>query len=435
VLESVNHSGLKGRAGRVFMLVLILPMVFTEFKRFPILSALQDVWWVLSLLYLIFVYPSWTTRPFKGVSRFEWYVIAIIILVPAVSSLSAWMVFGQPILWGFVATRSIAGLASVLFMIRAVKRRYFTLAEIESALLILAWGTLCCYTLMRIFLNPQEYLAYPGFAGLSGDGYGFTFARYCITFGFFYYMFRGFRTGRRVYYVIAMILIIGSLSGGSWRAESVVLLATIVILFYRWSKLRNFVLQMAGISLSLILIVALAWRFMPEMAATASGRFQDAITVMFTGNEVSDASANARIGESVIAVDGFLKHPVFGNGAVSNKWGGGSQSILGEYFYADDVGILGILYSVGLFGIALYGWQLVYLLRALKKLPQGFSTPLMDGAKGVLLSNILITLTSPALMEDAGVTFFFIGLFYQMGRMPRLVEVEERLSEGFHPDG
>lgn len=430
-MDSVNLI----RPGRVWVLLFILPLLFRVFRYFPILSSVEEVWYVACFLYLVVVYPHWSKKPFRGISQFEWYIIALIVLVPAVSAIEAWRAYGQPLIYGLLANRYLAGLAGVLFLIRGMRRQYFSFDEIERALLILAWGTFFLYLVMRLTINPENYIGVPGFVNVNEGGAALVLLIYFILFAFFHYFFRGFRNRSFRHYATAWILIVGSTSlNHGWRGQTVTILATLAILCFRWSKSARFTSLVIKIAICLVAGVSLFAYLEPDAAAGAVQNFSAAVTVAFTGSSVGDPSANARLEESLFAVEGIVKHPLLGNGTLSNQWEGGPRSVTGEYFYFDDIGLLGVLYLLGIFGVVLYyAGQYFHIFRALKRLPPGRSSALLDAVKAVILWELLISFTSPGLVEDASVTLFYIAILYAMGTMqsmtPEFVLDNAKLSQ------
>jgi hypothetical protein len=138
---------------------------------------------------------------------------------------------------------------------------------------------------------------------------------------------------------------------------------------------------------------------------------------------VEDASSTGRIGETIFALQGIAKHPILGNGVLSNQWQGGAQLQQGEYFYWVDVGSIGVLYVFGILGLILYGSQYWFVVGAVKKLPPGVHTPLMDATKGVVLYSMIFSVTTAVCVADAVITLFFIALLRGIANEVRSLEL------------
>jgi hypothetical protein len=350
-------------------------------------------------------------------------MIALIVVDPVLSAVNAWREFSQPIIYGLLAERRIALIACVLFFVRALRRRSVTLREVEKALLILAWGTMILFTIIRIVIHPSDYADYIGFVLPTMDGGELSLQGYFTLFGVLYYAFRGFRTGRMRDYLLALLLLAGSLGRQGLRQGILTLLLTFFFFVWRWTNWRRLLVLLPQLLLGLALLVGLLFVAMPETMREQFGRFQDAFTVVFTGETVEDASATGRIGETIFALQGIAKHPILGNGVLSNQWQGGAQLQQGEYFYWVDVGSIGVLYVFGILGLILYGSQYWFVVGAVKKLPPGVHTPLMDATKGVVLYSMIFSVTTAVCVADAVITLFFIALLRGIANEVRSLEL------------
>jgi hypothetical protein len=377
---------------------------------FPGFSPIQEAWNLLCMLYLAFVYPWGSAKPGKSITAFDLYMLALIVVDPVVSAVNAWREFGQPILYGLLTERRIALIACVLFFTRALRRRSITLREVEKALLILAWGTMILFRIMRTVIDPSKYADYIGFAAPVADGFELSLPVFFALFGVLYYAFRGFQTGRTRDYMLALLLLGGSLSGLGWRQQVLTLLLTFFFFACRWTNWRRLLVLLPQMLLGLALLVWLLFATMPETMTEQFGRLQDAFTAVLTGERVEDASATGRIVESYFALEGIAKHPIIGNGNLSNQWQGGAQLEQGAYFYWVDVGTIGVLYFLGIFGVILYASQYWFVLGPVKKLPPGVHTPLMDATKGFVFFGAVYSITSAFCVAEPVIALFFIAL-------------------------
>src|SRR5580693_2120999 len=79
------------------LLVLVLPLSFRTFQFFPGMLYIQEAWFVLCCLFVIFVYPFWKLRNGLRISRFELYLLILITSSISVAAWQAQKVFGQPL--------------------------------------------------------------------------------------------------------------------------------------------------------------------------------------------------------------------------------------------------------------------------------------------------------------------------------------------------
>jgi hypothetical protein len=141
-------------------------------------------------------------------------------------------------------------------------------------------------------------------------------------------------------------------------------------------------------------------------------KFSDAFTVLFTGELTGDASANARISETVMALPYMQKHWLFGSGVVSFQWNGGFQNAMSGYFFPDDIGIIGMVFIYGLLGLFLFLVEFKLALSFSRRIPFfARQHPLLDAAKGFILFYAL-RFPATGLFDVHEAALFFIGLLW-----------------------
>lgn len=105
------------------------------------------------------------------------------------------------------------------------------------------------------------------------------------------------------------------------------------------------------------------------------------ISELDSSNTTSDTSVAGRIHEYSIAIESIKSRPIFGSGLYNAEIK--NQILPNEYFYPSDLGIIGIQYTFGLFGI-LITFYLIFKLRKLN-----FKTSLDKGLKYFLIFLLL----------------------------------------------
>jgi len=405
LLNSLQHGI---RPGRVFYLVVLLLLMFETLFYFPGMSAIYEVWYVICFLYLAFAYPLLKAREHWKLDGFEWYAIALIAVVPMMSAVRARSEFGQPILYGLLTQRHIFSVAAVLFCIHRLRRGFFRLSEVRSALMILAWGTSILWSFMRIALNPAAYVNPANYGFVSeGDQPIFALQTHFIIFGVLYYALRGLRTRRGRDYLLALLLLTGAVDVVSGRVMILALLISFLFFAFRWLRLKRLTIMLLKMAMGIGLLVGLLYLVAPKFVTGRIAQFQAGIIVVFTGEESDDASANGRIPQVLLATPGIQEHPLFGNGSLSAQWEGGIQSAMGARFYAEDIGVIGALYNFGFIGLTLFCWQYWFAVRAVKDLPPESNSALLDAAKGFLL---FTALGSTLFIYHVATTLFFVML-------------------------
>ena len=406
-----------GTAVRRVVLAIALLMTFRNFQFFPGMPYVQELWFVLSFLALVVLYPVWKICRGLKFSSFELYVLVLAPTAVLLPAWGAWHEFGQPFWYGILAQRAIPLMVTALLLVNALRDRLVRLADIEGALLLCGWGTFVLYTLMRLTLNPADFtsygVAFVGVVFLAGQGGRpiFILPSYFILYSFVYYALLGIRTRRKRYYFAAAILIAPN-GGPVERSLAITIAATLLFFLYKWRPISGFLLSLSKACAAGVIVLGLAFAANPASLSSTVGRFSDAFRVMLGGSEVDDPSANARLFEALIALPYIQKHPLLGSGEISNQWEGGINERLGAIFYDDDIGLMGILFSRGAIGLLLFAYQYRFAMRAARKLPEERHSALADGAMGFLLFSAINSLTTGMFVFSPEVTLFFVALIF-----------------------
>lgn len=418
------------------LLVLSLPLSFRTFQFFPEISYVQEAWFAVCFLMVIIVYPYLIVRAGLLLSRFEIYLLMLIGFGVSVAAWQAHSVFGQPLIYGILSQRDVVQIGGWLVLMQLLRCGMLERADLESALICLVWSTFVLFGAMRLLLSPADFLAYgEGFVTrpMVGVGPSFKLQEFFILFGVFYYALLGIRTARVSYYLTALVLFPVTL-GGSGRGIAVSVAATLLCCLYR---IRGFwKASMAALQFLLIVAVlfVVAFTLLPSTIAARARGFSDAFGAVFTGSGTQDPSANARILETLTAVPYIQAHPLLGNGVVSHQWQGGSQTALGAYFFASDIGIVGILFSFGSLGLLLYLCQYWFAWKAAKDSPLSSQCAFQDATKAFLLYSAIYSLESGICVWNANVTLLFVALLCANSvRVSKPDSYEELIGESCVP--
>ena len=416
-MTSLNstHGPLKFSGGyaRYLLLAVFFLLTFRTFQFFPGMAIVKEAWLVCAFLFLIIPYLYWKASSGWVVSAFELYIMGMIVFIPLLSGINAWREFEQPIIYGVLAQRNIILGAGALAMIYALRKHLINLPDVEKSLLLLAWGTLLIYPLIDAIFDPAQFAdASIGFVGGGNIGdASFKFDATFIIFGFFYFAFLGLRNRSRRFWLLSLPFIAYLVLVGSGRSLLVSLLGSFAFFAYRWSSLRRLAVFAPKLFAVGVLFTLLLYATNADLVTHRVSKFGDAFTVATTGQFTEDASANARIVETLIATPYIRKHWLLGNGDISNQWHGGYEAALGGYFYPSDIGIIGIMFLYGSLGVLLYATQFVFAIRFSRRIPKEFgSLPLLDATKGFLLYLAIHSLVTGKLAHYSEVSFLFIAL-------------------------
>ena len=401
------------------LLALILLMSFRTFQGFPGMRYLQEVWFVLCWLAFAFFFLPWKAKLGLRFSAFESYILLLMFASTFVSSWCAWREFGQPISYGILIGRGAGAFVVGLLCINVLRRRIVRLADIEAALLFLAWSTFALYSTMRLTLNPANFISYGVAFVAGGDSVAkatFKLPPYLIIFGAIYYALHGIRTRRIGFYFAAGILFLFGADGLTERALTLSFAMTLLFFLFCWRRTGDFIIAAGKFLCVATLATVVAWIVSPNSISARASKFSDAFTVVLTGSNVEDSSANTRLIESVMALPYIQKHPMLGNGAICHQWNGGAQGTVGDYFYETDLGVIGVVFSYGAIGFLIYALQYPFALRSSIRVRAVQHSPMLDATKGFVLFTALFSLTTGFFVWNAEITLFFVALLIGIAR-------------------
>ena len=404
--KDTSRGRKSGSLIRRALFACVLLMGFRYFESFPGMAPVQEVWNVLCFVVVLIGYPILKFR--RGWTDF-WFEAYVLLLVTADVVLSAWRadaVFGQPLIYGALSQRHIVLTASLLFLVFAFRRRMIRLSDIEAVLVFLSWATLLINIAIELFLNPADF-AGRSFGFVAGDH--FTLPSLLIIFGVLYYALRGIRTRRAKFYAAALVLFASAL-GPSGRGMTIAVAITLTYFLFRLRGAKRGAVAVFKFGCFGAVLLGSLFILFPQALSQRLGLYSDAFSVVLTGTLSEDASANARVFETLAALPYILKHPLLGCGSLSNRWNGGAMSTIGEYFYTDDIGLVGVVFSYGVFGLFLFFFQFFFAWRAAQKVPASLKSPLLDATKAFILFCGLWSIETGLCVWSPEMTLFFIIL-------------------------
>ncbi|MDC0664158.1 O-antigen ligase family protein [Marinobacter sp. SS21] len=375
------------------------------------MTMVTEAWIGVLLLFAFLVYI-----PFKASSHrityYEVYILAILLFVPLLGSLTAWVEFGQPILYGLLAQRNTFLSISSLMLLLMVYREYITLDVVERTFVFLSWLLLVTFTALQIFVDPTLFVdAGKGFvSGSENAGYEFRLKADFIIFGLLYYAFVGFRkrNARAWFFASLFMLYLVILDEGRTLIVSSILASAFFI--FKWSKAERFLAFFPKIIIALSIILASLYYVNGNNVLNLGDRFSSAFTVLFSQEMTSDFSANARIIETRVAIPYIEKNPLFGNGIVSHKWKGGYEGVMGEYFYPSDIGVIGVVFIYGIIGLFAYLLQFYFAWYFSSRVSERTHMPFLDAIKGYILFFLIHSLITGHFVHHLEIGLFFVML-------------------------
>lgn len=400
------------------LLGLFILLSLRIFKYFPGMMLVDTLWLVVLCLYALFGYLSEKAMKRLGFSHLELFALLLMLLMPVYSAVAARLVFGQPLVYGILTQRGILFGLAALAITAKLRSRQLSLDDVEKTFVALGWGVLLLYLTMHFLLNPAEFAAYNGMVGGgSVEAYSFKFNDTFIVLMFFYYAFRGFREHRISCYLVAGIFFafIVIVQGG--RSGILSLMGAFALLVVRWgnrSKLMTFIPKaFIGVGLLLALLFVAVPTYMSDLVIRTGA----AIDVVTTGQSGFDASANARITETALAVPYVKEHWIFGNGDISERWSDGYAGVMHGYFYPSDIGVLGVVFVYGAFGLLLFFSQFGFAWRAARRMrARALRTPLGDALIGFLLYTAVHSLATGGFVWNWESSLTMIAILHYLSK-------------------
>jgi len=415
------------------LLMLFLSLTLSLVQYIPHLLWIGELWKVVLCIFLLgfLIYMPLKRGGLKFTS-FELYIF-VLCLIPIYSAIGAYLEFGQPLIYGVLSERAILLIISSLLLIHAFRLGLINQKDIEGSFVYLSWIVLLICLLLNTFGDPA---AYEGIAGLvSGNdmiGYEFIFPASLVAFAVIYYFMQGVKTGNVSLYlkVLPFLLFLVLVIAG--RSLLVSLFIAIAILSWRYISFVRLTVWLPKALLVGVGVIVLLIAIKPTYMSDLGKKFDDAISVVLSGEAGNDASANARIYEIATAMPYIEKNWLFGNGHLSHQWEDGYESKLG-YFFPSDIGLVGILYKYGVFGLFIFMGQFFFAYKYLKKIPKKERSVLALSVEGYLIYVACHSLVTGEFVGYAEVSLLFIAILYIEVMQINKPQASRKLGGGLSP--
>lgn len=358
----------------------------------------------------LFIIPIFN-RKIISIDYFEAYIIATVVTLPIYAAWRAYDVFNQPIFYGALKQRTMWLSGIVLILVYFMRNHTIKANDLHKALVNLAWIWLIFSLIMHVFFDPRQFADnYPLFAGGGeSSGYMYKYEVVPIIFGGLYYYYQGILRSKHSYFFLSIPFFLFLIIIFDKRSLTISLLLTVLLsswlLLNKWKLIKFTFKSTIIISLTLIIILFLA----PDKTVTFTERFSEAVAVVITGEMGEDASANARIIETQLAMPYIIDNLILGNGDLSNQWNNGYSSTIG-YFYPSDIGVLGAVFVYGLLGLAFLYAQYFFLLKTRTKTINLHTQAMLTTCFGVLFVLLIQSFIKGSLVFAPSMSLFFIGI-------------------------
>ena len=134
--------------------------------------------------------------------------------------------------------------------------------------------------------------------------------------------------------------------------------------------------------------------------------FADAINIIDSSKEVEDISANVRALEVGIALPYIEEYYLFGTGVLNTST---KKENLEEWFFPNDIGLIGVIFNYGLIGMAVFMYQFKLFNRRFKNVMIKKNNLLL-GTTYYLLLYYISSIFSGSFVYGIGICFLLLGI-------------------------
>ncbi len=406
------------RAGRIVLLSVVLLLTTRTFQYFPGMAILQELAFLLAPLGLVVV----AARSRGAIGRswaFETYVVLLMVSMPIWSGIAAQQAHGQPIIYGVLSWRGYALISVALALLYALRSGWIVTQDIGRAFMACAWFTLGLFAAMTLLLDPVDFLSYGiGFVeDRYVEGYRFKFSAVFTIYAMFHYGVRAFREHRPELYLLALLFFFFLFGSAGGRIFTVSVLATTLLLMYRWGGLSRFVQGASALAMVALVAVGFGALIAPDSTAERLTKFSEAFSVFSAdADDIDDASAASRVLQTLVALPQIEERPLAGGGRISAQWVEESfAGLLGVYFYPDDIGLIGMVYQFGFVGTGLFALQFLFAWRYGRRLPRSRATTVSDTCVAYLLYLIVSSVATGSFVMFPEFSLLLIAIILHQG--------------------
>lgn len=332
-----------------------------------------------------------------------------LLLMPMISALQAEQVFGQPVLYGFLAQRQVFMVLCGHFIVIALQRNWVSIKDFERYLIRSLLILLLTFLLFYMFVDSKQF-ANTDFITLSPNkGLRYEFPDSCIYALLLYALFKLWIDRKKKWLIIIALCTFYILAYLLDRTQLIAIIGTIglyVLLNFKIGRMiRMLTLGTFGLLFVFLILNLMVPDFLSKNISLYVGAFET-----LAGEKLTESSTNIRFLESKIALDGFNNHPVIGVGFLSTRWNEGFRMV-NKYFYPTDVGILGNLYVYGIIGTLIFYLPFFYSFLYRKRLRKN-KTALLVTSQYIMIFFFADMLTAATNQKFYGVISVFFGILY-----------------------
>jgi hypothetical protein len=333
-------------------LLIALIIVLIGFKTFYLTPlGVYAKFLIFGIATLAFIFN------FRAIIKIFWFkLIGIMVLI---SILNSYLIFHQSFIASIIANSSLIEVFALSFIFTWLNKDAINFGSLLKWLIISAW----IYSVI-VFLISALHL---NFAVSTSEGMvcreAGKLSKHLIFFGFFFYFFLFRRTKKFRHLLYCFWFIFVTQIYDIQRGDIIFIVVAITLFSFIQSRYKG--ITVIGMSLSgYFTLATLNYIF-------ANSLIKDKFVQMsyFIQPEkwdlINDASIAVRLREIEFVMSYIVESPFFGAGLV--KPGNYTDYFGDQHFYIQDIGLIGIFFSFGLFGLIYYFFT-VYKTIGLQKI-------------------------------------------------------------------
>lgn len=284
--------------------------------------------------------------PYKNVSPVAYIIIVFALLLPIISAWRSWVVFGQPIFYGIARMRYMFILLFAFHLYHTGYSFKTLMKQINTVNIIIAIGSivlLYVFGVDNVVAEKSFFTIYSADTEATSDaikGAKLTYCSQLIFVSVIYYMTACMQKLKIKDILILALFVFYTLFVHKGRQPLVAY--GVIFLIYMATHLnkRNVIIGILSVGIISFIIIN---------DNSIVGRY----TTILEGDYSMDTSALARFAEVEDVVPYIKKYPIGGFGNLSYKFNEGFQGVFNDYFFIEDIGIIGVMAKGGIILIAL----------------------------------------------------------------------------------
>lgn len=357
-------------------------MLFNVFRYTPLGKISTYLLFGLSTIgHLIFISkPNIFSKNLK-----TWYFIGVLSML--ISMASGTLIYNQSLISGIVANSQFYNIGSVMLLVYLVLKSKISFIRIFPLLSSVGWVFLGLIAFMAItnfsFINESQL------TGEIVEGHAGKVSKNLTNFIALYWL-AAFLFKSNYKYLLYSILFFSA--NHFFELQRFMFFIDLLIIAIAVFKMRK---SKASLKFILPLFFCIAFLSIYIFNSIKGASIIYDFTQTFElfsedSNAITDSSVSVRVSEIDLALTKFTQYPLFGNGYYRASEGG---KVIGEgiHFYVSDIGIVGILFNLGIFGVVLFLKQIKLVWKLLMSKQNNQYQFFMVLALIFLLSRSLLT--------------------------------------------